>query len=145
MADNLNIFKEDILPLDSITKSEIKRSIILKTCTEHTHIFVLALNPSENRLTSIIYKERSTPIAGYTYDAKFGQYYVGCADYLDLGTIPISFSIRVDRINRWECRLPVTELIIKKYLDQQQTDKLTAFKKLNKTCRFEFMQLVSCY
>lgn len=145
MADNLNIFKEDILPLDAITKSEIKKSIIIKTCTEHTHIFVLALNPVGNKLTSIIYKERSTPIAGYTYDAKFGQYYVECADYLDLDTIPISFSIRIDKISRWECRLPLTESIIKKYLDQQQMDRLTAFKKLNQACRFEFMQLVSCY
>ena len=145
MANNFNIFKEEILPLDVATKSEIKKSIILKTCAEHTHIFVMALHPSRNKLTSITYKENGISIAGYTYDSKFGQYYIECADYLDLGTIPISFSIRVDRINRWECRLPLTESIIKKYLDKLQTDKLAGFKKLNKACRFEFMQLASCY
>ena len=144
---NLNdlIFKEDIPYLDSAIKSEIKKSIILKTCSEHTHIFILALNPSHNKLTSIAYKEKSIPIAGYIYDAKFGQYYVDCVEHLDLGTIPISFSIRIDKISRWECRILLTESIIKKYLDQQQLAKLENFKKKNKSCRFEFMQLVSCY
>ena len=139
------IFKEDVPPLDATIKSEIKKSIILKTCYEHTHIFVLALNPSKNKLTSIVYKEKSIPIAGYTYDAKFGQYYVDCVEYLDLGTIPISFSIRIDKISRWECKILLTESTIKKYLDQQQLVKLENFKKKNKNCRFEFMQLVSCY
>jgi hypothetical protein len=131
--------------LDGITKSEIKKSIQLKVCAEYTHIFVLAFNPVKNTLKSIVYKEKSFPIGGYTYDAKFGQYYVECADYLDLGTIPISFSIRIDKISRWECRIPLTEPIIKKYLDQQQRDRLGGFKEINKGSRFEFMQLVSCY
>lgn len=131
--------------LDGITKSEIKKSIQLKVCSEYTHVFVLAFNPAKNTLKSIVYKEKSFPIGGYTYDAKFGQYYVECADYLDLGTIPISFSIRIDKISRWECRIPLTEPIIKKYLDQQQRDRLGGFKEINKGSRFEFMQLVSCY
>jgi hypothetical protein len=139
------IFKEDVPLLDSITKSEIKKSILLKVCSEHTHVFVLALNPSQNKLTSIVYKEKSSPIAGYTYDAKFGQYYVECANYLDLGTIPISFSIRIDKISRWECKIPLTEPIIKKYLDAKQVEQLWKFKDTNKGCKFEFMQLVSCY
>lgn len=131
--------------LDSIIKSEIKKSISLKARSDHTHVFVLALHPSKNKLTAIVYKEKSTPIAGYTYDAKFGQYYVECADHLDLGTIPISFSIRVDKISRWECRIPLTEPIIKRYLDTKQTQDLADFKEKNKGSRFEFMQLVSCY
>jgi len=131
--------------LDGLTKTEIKKSIQLKACSEYTHIFVLAFNPVKNVLTSIVYKEKSFPIGGYTYDAKFGQYYVECANYLDLGTIPISFSIRVDKISRWECRIPLTEPIIKKYLDQQQVERLSSFKDANKGSRFEFMQLVSCY
>lgn len=145
MRNDLIDFKEEVPLLDSVTKSEIKKSIVLKTCSEHTHVFVLAMNQLKNKLTSIVYKEKSSPIAGYTYDAKFGQYYVECTNYLDLGTIPISFSIRIDKISRWECKIPLTESIIKKYLDKQQTGKLTAFKERNKGCKFEFMQLVSCY
>ena len=147
MTNSLNdlIFNEDVPYLNSATKSEIKKSIVLKTCSEHSHIFVIAFDKFNNRLTSIIYKERSTPIGGYAYDAKFGRYYVECFDYLDLGTIPISFSIRIDKIRRWECRIPLTELVIRKYLDQQQVLELENFKKENKKRRFEFMQLVSCY
>ena len=146
MTDILNdlIFNEDVPPLDVVTKSEIKRSIIIKSNLEHTHVFVLAISKSNNKLTSIIYKEKSTPITGYTYDTKFGRYYVDCFDYCDLGTIPISFSIKIGKISRWECRIPLTELTIKKYLDQQQSKELAGFKKLNNGCRFEFMQLVSC-
>lgn len=143
MSEDLNL--DETPRLDAVTKSEIKKSILLKACSEHTHIFVLALNPSKNKLTSIVYKEKSSPIAGYTYDAKFGQYYVECTAYLDLGTIPISFSIRVDKISRWECRIPLTEPIIRKYLSEEQLDKLKEFKDTNKNCRLEFMQLVSCY
>lgn len=141
MGSDLN----NVPRLDGITKSEIKKSIQLKVCPEHTHIFVLAFSPIKNRLQAIVYKEKSSPIAGYTYDAKFGQYYVECADYLDLGTIPISFSIRIDKISRWECKIPLTESIIKKYLDQQQVERFGRFKESSKGSRFEFMQLVSCY
>ena len=147
MTNNLNnlTFKEEVPPLDAVTKSEIKKSIILRTRSEATHIFVLAFYPATDKLTAIVYKEKSTPIACYTYDAKFGQYYVECSDYLDLGIIPISFSIKVDKISRWECRIPLTESIIKKYLDKQQLENLLNFKEKHKGCRFEFMQLVSCY
>lgn len=136
---------KDMPVLDSAIKSEVKKSIIIKTNSEHTHIFVIALKTGQNRLTSISYKEKSRPIAGYTYDAKFGQYYVECYDYLDLGTIPISFSIRIDKISRWESKIPMTESLIRKYLDSEQDRKLKEFKELNKSCRFEYMQLVSCY
>lgn len=125
-------------------KSEIKKSIVLKSCPEHTHIFVLAQDRSKNKLTSIVYNE-STPIGGYAYDAKFGRYYVDCAASLDLGTIPISFSIKIDKIGRWECRIPLREATIAKYLDQEQKEKLYNFKKQYRKCRFEFLQLVSCY
>ena len=145
--NNLNKmnFKEEVAPLDPLTKSEIKKSIVLKTRSEPTHIFALAMHPATNKLTAIVYKEKSTPIGGYTYDAKFGQYYVDCTEHLDLGTIPISFSIRVDKIGRWECRFPLTESIIKKYLDKQQMEKLVAFKKKHDGCHFEFLQLIGCY
>ena len=144
---NLNnlIFKENQEELTATVKAEIKKSFLIRNCSEHTHIFVLASNPIKNKLTAIVYKERSMPIAGYTYDAKFGQYYVECANFIDLGTIPISFSIRIDKISRWECRIPLTESFIKKYLDEDQKAKLSNFKNQNKDCKFEFMQLVSCY
>jgi hypothetical protein len=139
------IFKEDSPNIDTSIKAKIKKSITIKPCSESTIIFVLAFHPSKNKLTSIVFKDKSTPIGGYAYDTKFGQYYVECANYLDLGTIPISFSIRIDKIGRWECRIPLTELIIKEYLDREQKEKLRDFKDKNLGSRFEFMQLVSCY
>lgn len=147
MTNKINdlIFKEDVPRLDGITKSEVKKSIQLKPCAEHTHVFVLAFHPVRNKLTAIVYKEKSSPIGGYVYDAKFGQYYVECAEYLDLGIIPISFSIRIDKINRWECKIPLPESVIKRFLDTEQTEKLSNFREKNRDCRFEFMQLVSCY
>jgi hypothetical protein len=147
MADDLNdlIFKEDVLSLDNIIEVEIKKSIKIKICVENTHIFVLALNSSKNKLISIDYKEKSIPMAGCVYDAKFGKYYVECVEYLDLGTIPVSFSIKIDKISRWESKIPITEPVIKTYLSEQQVANLEAYKIRNKGCRFEFMQLVSCY
>lgn len=145
MTDDNLIFQEDIIPLEAAIKSEIKKSIVIKPCSEHSHIYVLALNKFNNKLMSIVYKERSTPITGYVYDAKIGQYYVDCVNYLDLGIIPISFSIKIDKINRWECRIPLVESAIKKYLDKGQIAKLKVFKESHKNCQFDFMQLVSCY
>ena len=147
MADDLNdlIFKEDVPSLDSVIEAEIKNSIKLKICVENTHIFVLALNSSKNKLVSIDYKEKSTPMTGCTYDTKFGKYYVECVEYLDLGVIPVSFSIKIDKISRWESKIPITEPVIKTYLSEQQVANLEAYKIRNKGCRFEFMQLVSCY
>src|SRR5581483_3523822 len=104
---NDTIFQEEIVSVKSYIKSEIKKSIIVNASVEATHIFVIAFDKVDNKLTSIIYKERSTPIGGYAYDAKFGKYYVECYDYMDLGTIPISFSIKIDKINKWQCRIPV--------------------------------------
>lgn len=147
MVDDLNdlIFKEETPSLDEIVESEIKKSINIKTCVESTHVFVLALNNSKNKLISIDYKEKSVPMTGCTYDAKFGKFYVECVEYLDLGTIPVSFSIKIDRISRWECKIPLTESVINNYLSEQQIASLEAYKIRNKGCRFEFMQLVSCY
>ncbi len=105
----------------------------------------MAVHPIHGKLGTIVFKEKGTPIGGYTYDAKLGRYYAEFVEYMDLGTIPISFSVRVDKISRWECRIPVTELIIQKYLDREQKKKLEKFKEKNKDCRFEFMQLASCY
>ncbi len=72
-------------------------------------------------------------------------YYVECYDYLDLGTIPVSFSIKIDKISRWERRIPLTESTIKKYLSYEQKLKLKEFRGFNKGCRLEFMQLISCF
>jgi hypothetical protein len=140
-------FGEESPLLDENIKKDIKEDILVKTCSEHTRIFVLAIakDHARNKLNSIVYKETSTPLAGYTYDAKVGQYYVECFNSIDLGTIPISFSIRVDTISRWESRIPLSEFIIKKYLNKGQRYKLRTFKSKNDNCRFEFMQLVSCY
>lgn len=147
--DDLNsvLFGEEFPLLDDNIKKDIKKDILVKTCSEHTRIFVLAIakDYARNKLTSIVYKETSTPLAGYTYDAKIGQYYVECFNSMDLGIIPISFSIRIDTISRWESRIPLSEAIIKRYLDKDQKHKLRTFKSKNDNCRFEFMQLISCY
>jgi hypothetical protein len=139
------IFQEEMPAIDKLTKSEIKKSITVKTGSGSTHIIVLATHPLRGKLGSIVFKEKSTPIGGYTYDAKLGKYYVEFVNYIDLGTIPISFFVQVDRIKKWECRIPVREFVIQKYLDKDQKRKLESFKQANKDCEFEFMQLASCY
>jgi hypothetical protein len=146
MAENLtDLIFEEAVTLDKVLKREIKKSIVIKKCTEFTHVFVLAVHPVKNKLTSISYKEKSSSIGGYAYDSKFGKYYVDCVGFINLGVIPISFSIRIDKVNRWECRIPLAAAFIIKYLNEDQRHILKNFKKKNRGCKFEFLQLISCY
>lgn len=130
--------------MDKKIRSEIKKSFVVKRCPEHTQIFVLAVHAVRNVLTPIEYKN-GKPLTACAYDVKQGKYYVDCVDYLDLGIIPISFSIRVVRISHWECKVPMTDLVIKKYLTKEQKEKLQAFQDKLKDCNFEYLQLTTCY
>jgi hypothetical protein len=146
MTDRINsiIFKEELVVLDKKRKAEVKKSIILKGCGESTQIFTLALHAARNKLTSIDAKE-GKPLSACTYDSKFNRYYVECVDYLDLGVIPISFSIKVARISHWECKIPMTENVIKKYLNRDQIQSLEKFQARFNDCDFDYFQLVVCY
>lgn len=147
MADRLSdlIFNEAINSLDETIESEIRKSFKISMCVENTHIYVLALNNSNNKLLPIDYKDRCIPMMGCVYDVKFEKFYVECVEHLDLGTISVSFSIKIDKISRWETRIPVSEKVIMNYLNKQQIKNLDIFKSRNKDCQFEFMQLISCY
>ncbi len=79
------------------------------------------------------------------YDSKNHKYYVDCVEYLDLGIIPISFSIKVAKISHWECKIPIIESVIRKYLTKDQKNKLQKFQNEYKDCNFDYFQLTRCY
>ena len=114
-------------------------------CHRTPHIFVLAHHPINNKLTSIGYKDKGTPLSGCVYDAKFQKFYVECSGYLDLGSIPISFSIKIANIGKWSAKLPMAESVVMKYLDECQLQILRAFQNSHHGCSFDYLQLVGCY
>lgn len=142
--DHLDLFFKDEPLLETSVKAEIKKSIVVNASSDSTQIFVIA-HSIEDKLTTISYKDKGVPLSGCVYDAKFQNFYIECSGYLDLGTIPISFFVKIANIGKWISKVPMPESVITKYLDEEQLQRLKMFKNNHKTCSFDYLQLVSCY
>ena len=71
---------------------EVHRSLSICAVNSSTHVFVVAINknPAKNFVNRITCK-RAMPIGGYVYDSQSDSYIVECADFLNLGTVPVAF------------------------------------------------------
>ena len=126
--------------------SKISRSlkdlIFFTYSSELTHILVLARNKG-SPVTAINYSKKGIPLNGYVYDAVSEKFHCECSDYLDLGSIPISFFINVDRIN-WQCMIPIPESVLMIFLNNTQKKKLNNFKLKNGEADFDYLQIMGC-
>lgn len=68
------------------------------------------------------------PIGGYVYDSQHDNYVLNCYDYMTLATIPLSMALRMRGCSNWMVRVPLSEGVIKNYLDNEQKKLVKEFK-----------------
>lgn len=133
------------------------QELILKTAKEtHNGIEVVASDESTYIIVTAVNKESSknyihriscikgSPIGGYCYDVQSDSYHIDCADYLHLGSIPVSYMASSKEFDSWKIRIPMPENVIKKYLTPLQKKELKIFKTAFKSPDFDikFIQMI---
>jgi hypothetical protein len=124
---------------------ELQRKLVVQTSISSTYVVVTAYDSqSETNIVNRISCRRGIPIGGYVHDAQNDCYYVECADFLNLGLIPISYAATLSGDRYWKVRLPMPESVIKKYLSPLQKKELRNFLKRFKEPRFRisYIQMV---
>jgi hypothetical protein len=112
---------------------------------EQTYLIVMAVHNDRSRnVLNRISCKKGVPINGYVYDAKADTYCYECVDYLHLGYIPISFSVKLEGAS-WLVRVPMCESVLKKFMTTLQKRELKNFKNHFKgeEYKVEFLQLIN--
>lgn len=100
-----------------------------------TYLFVLARD-TESQNSNIVKRltcQRCYPLGGYAYDVVNDCFHVDCADYLDLGCVPVSTRICLPG---WSQVIPSPESVLLSKLTQEQRLKLKDFKSAYRPKRF---------
>jgi hypothetical protein len=120
---------------------QIKNSLHIDFIDANTYIVVLAIsNQLEFNKIQKISCKAGVPIKGYVYDAQNDNYCVECADYLNLGMIPVQIALSYSsdewKLHEWKIVIPAPEKIIEKKLSITQKKQLKEFKKKYATTEF---------
>lgn len=116
---------------------EAQRKLTVQPQINSTFVVVIAYDTqSDTNIVNRITCRKGTPIGGYVYDSQNDCYYVECTDFLNLGFIPISYTVSFPGDRYWKVRLPMPESVIKKYLNPLQKQELRNFVKRFKEPRF---------
>ena len=124
---------------------EVHRSLSICAVNSSTHVFVVAINknPAKNFVNRITCK-RAMPIGGYVYDSQSDSYIVECADFLNLGTVPVAFMQSQKNRQEWKQYVAMPESVIKKTLSDFQRNELKKFKSHFRSDEYEidYIQLI---
>jgi len=108
---------------------EVRDNMEITPSDEITYVIVVAIHKDNSRnIISKISCKKGLPLGGYIYDSHSDAYYIDCVDYLHLGFVPFSFIGRIKGIKHWKSRIPMSESVIKKYLNPLQKKELKNFK-----------------
>jgi hypothetical protein len=66
-------------------------------------------------------------LGGYVYDSTNDSYLLNCIDYLEVGTIPVSFIASVKGAPHWKTNVPASDRVLKKYLTSKQKREIKKF------------------
>lgn len=92
-----------------------------------THVVVVAKSISgKNDLLKISCK-LGIPVRGYTYDSQTDCYYLEGIDYLNLGSVPLSYKLAT-KDGSWQVKIPIPESLLLKNFDSLQKKDLLNFK-----------------
>jgi len=90
---------------------------------------------------------KNIPVGGYVYDAVNDSYLVNCIDFFNVGTIPFSYKIKLDNVGVWTVHVPLPEIIITRYLAEEDLRSLNMFKSYycyEHEFDFNFIQFITC-
>lgn len=124
---------------------EVHRSLNITIANSSTHIYVTAVNRNHSKnFVNRITCKRGIPIGGYVYDSQCDSYIVECSDFLNLGTVPISFMLSQKNKEEWKQFVAMPESVIKKVLSEFQKNELKKFKSHFNSDEYEieFIQLI---
>ncbi len=116
----------------------------LSISSDRTYLILAAIHhdPTRNTFSKIPCKQ-GVPIRGYVYDSKADAYFYECFDFLQVGSIPVSMKLAV-RDTGWSIRVPLTEGVILKFLNESQFKDVDHFKSLFSPDEYklEYVQLI---
>lgn len=145
--DLLNIKVDDayvFFSSEQKTKSakETAHALEVMPALERTYVIVVAVHKEKNRnIINRISCKKGIPIGGYVFDSQTDSYHVECTDYLHLGFLPVSFVAKMRGVEHWEMRLPMPELVLKKYLTSLQKKELRNFKSHFKSEEYDIQYI----
>lgn len=137
--------EDNIELINSKICKEFQHSLEITSNIEQTYVIVVACNLDRNRnFINRINCKKGLPIGGYIYDSQSDCYHLECADYLILGYVPMSFSVKVKGFSGWQMRVPIPENILKKFFSTLQKKELKNFKNKFPLTNYEiqFVQMV---
>lgn len=126
---------------------DIRERMDIEVCHDRTFIIVLAIHEDsgKNSLTRI-HCRKGLPLSGYLYDLQSDSYHVECHDYVPLGYIPVSFFQTMPGVGNWKQRVPMPEVVLRRYMTPNQKHDLRGFKSTYKSGHYSihFMQIIDC-
>lgn len=136
-------FKELSLDLQKKLLKDQVSDLQITISNEFTQIIVIAKNndSSKNRVNKVSCT-RGLPLGGYIYDTISDSYQINCADYINLGTVPISMWLKIAGNEHWKQFVPLSDTVIKKLLNNMQKKELRKFKSHLMDHTFEFIQIL---
>jgi hypothetical protein len=136
---------KELLKNESKNTKEILNSLDVITALNKTHIIVIAVSKdrTKNKINRISCK-KGLHLGGILYDAQNDNYLVDCADYLNLGFVPVSFKIKTKSKSNWENWIPIPENVLNKNFTLMQKKELKNFKSHFNSDEFEiqFLQMI---
>ena len=109
----------------------------------HTVVLVVAIaHDHDKNFVKRINCKNGVPISGYIYDTQSDSYFYECADFLPLGTVPISFRLSVDGDPDFDMVVPIPEKLLKTFFSDGQKKIVASFRKhfSSKDYRVAFVQ-----
>ncbi len=127
-------FAEDI--------EDIRSNLIIEPTSFGSQIVAIAIaKNSENNEVKAISLSRGLCLNNEVYDLVKDAYHVECASYLVVGQIPISYRLRIDECTGWECEVPLTKFLIKKYLGRGMVAELENWESMFREEEYEITYL----
>lgn len=118
----------------------------------HTHVsstptYLIAVAVSKDGSKNFVNKlncRNGIPINGYIYDAQSDCYFYECADFLHLGTVPVSLRLTLEGDLGWDTAMPIPPKSVLKLLNPSQRKAFSGFKRHFKSSEYDvsFVQMI---
>ena len=123
----------------------VRNSLVPHISSVPTYIILVAVSrDGSGNFVNKLNCKNGIPIGGYIYDAQNDCYFYECADFLHLGTIPISLRLTLDGDLGWDTAMPVPPKSVVKMLNPSQRKSYTNFKRHFKASEYivSFVQMI---
>lgn len=129
---------------------DIRNGLMPEVVTQPVHVHCIAVHNDEAKNTELrLNLHRCVPIEGYSYNNVTDKYAVICYDAIYLGSIPVSYRLKMGSIGNWTIAVPMPEAVLKRYMTPDQRRSLAHFKMamrpLAQDVRYEYIQMLSAY